>query len=124
MKSVVTLLLIAFGGAIGALARYGITILNRPGFPYGTLAVNFVGCFIMGLLARWIEIGIARSELRLFLGIGFLGALTTFSTFSFDALRMFQTNNIGIGLCYILLTNIGCLALVVSGYLLARTVWG
>jgi CrcB protein len=82
-------LAVAAGGAFGALARYLIMSLvgkaAGPGFPWGTLAVNVLGCFIMGLL---VELFAARlsvtQETRAFLQVGFLGALTTFSSFALD----------------------------------------
>ncbi|MGD9503193.1 MAG: fluoride efflux transporter CrcB [Methyloceanibacter sp.] len=84
-----TLLFVAGGGAIGASARYlaGIACgrLLGYGFPYGTLAVNVIGCLLMGLLIeamalRWT----VPNDLRAFLAVGVLGGFTTFSAFSAD----------------------------------------
>ncbi|EFP97243.1 fluoride efflux transporter CrcB [Vibrio caribbeanicus] len=86
---------IAIGGALGACARYliselCITLFGR-GFPYGTLAVNVVGSFIMGLLIAAFESELLASEpWRHVIGLGFLGALTTFSTFSMDNVLLMQ----------------------------------
>ncbi|MFY2510123.1 fluoride efflux transporter CrcB [Vibrio pectenicida] len=86
---------IALGGAFGACARYlvselCITLLGR-GFPYGTLTVNFVGSFIMGLLVAAFESEMLATEpWRQLIGLGFLGALTTFSTFSMDNVLLIQ----------------------------------
>lgn len=87
------LLAIAAGGAIGALARYGVTLLlaHRIGtsFPWGTLAVNGAGSLLLGLL-----VGLADADPRLppaakaLVGTGFCGAFTTFSTFSVETVRM------------------------------------
>ena len=88
-------LMVALGGAMGACLRFFIaeTVLNLlgRGFPYATLLVNIIGSFIMGLLYGAImqEI-IVIVPWRTFLGIGFLGALTTFSTFSLDTLLLMQ----------------------------------
>lgn len=127
MKSYLPILLVAVGGALGALARYGLSGWvqgSRIGFPTGTLVVNLLGCLIMGMLARWIDRGIAGPELRLALGIGLLGALTTFSTFSLDALRLWQHHSPGSALLYVAVSVVGCLALVALGYLATRALWG
>ncbi|QXO17427.1 MULTISPECIES: fluoride efflux transporter CrcB [Vibrio] len=87
--------LIALGGAIGACSRYlvsewCITLFGRS-FPYGTLTVNIVGSFIMGLLiAAFENEWLAPYPWRQVVGLGFLGALTTFSTFSMDNVLMMQ----------------------------------
>lgn len=87
--------LIALGGAFGACSRYLISefcilILGR-GFPFGTLVVNVIGSFIMGLLAASLHQGLITSEpWRPIIGLGFLGALTTFSTFSMDTVLLMQ----------------------------------
>ena len=86
---------IAIGGAFGACSRYLIselcvTLFGR-GFPYGTLTVNVVGSFIMGLLIAAFENEILAPEpWRQIIGLGFLGALTTFSTFSMDNVLLMQ----------------------------------
>ena len=86
---------IAIGGAFGACSRYLISefcvyILGR-GFPYGTLVVNVVGSFIMGLLIAAFENELLATEpWRQIIGLGFLGALTTFSTFSMDNVLLMQ----------------------------------
>ncbi|MHB0935331.1 MAG: fluoride efflux transporter CrcB [Armatimonadota bacterium] len=126
MRSILPILLIALGGALGALARYGLGGLvqgNRGHFPYGTLVVNILGCLVMGVLMGLVSANIAKPEHRTFLGIGFLGAFTTFSTFSFEALNLFQNHDTAGGLLYIGLTMIGCLAAVTVGYLITSAVW-
>ncbi len=86
---------IALGGAIGACSRYFVSefcvLLFGRGFPYGTLTVNVVGSFIMGLLIAAFESEILATEpWRQVIGLGFLGALTTFSTFSMDNVLLMQ----------------------------------
>lgn len=126
MKSSLPIILIALGGAVGALARYGLSGLvqgNRLGFPTGTLVVNLLGCLVMGMLARWLKVGIAPTELRYLLGLGFLGAFTTFSTFSYEALNLYINHDVSSALLYITSSLFGCLATVTLGYLLARAIW-
>ncbi len=86
---------IAVGGAFGACSRYLISelcvfLLGR-GFPYGTLTVNVVGSFFMGLLIAAFESEmLATDPWRQIIALGFLGALTTFSTFSMDNVLLMQ----------------------------------
>lgn len=85
------LILVALGGAIGAVARYCVNIfcneLLGDRFPWGTLVVNVVGCFLMGWLFHAATVSAAISDAaRLMIGTGFLGALTTFSTFSMQTI--------------------------------------
>ena len=87
--------MIAAGGASGACLRFFISetmlkLLGR-GFPFGTLAVNILGSLLIGILYGLIERGIiTASPAKTLIGIGFLGALTTFSTFSMDSLVLLQ----------------------------------
>ena len=88
-------LFVALGGAIGASLRYGINGLVMSwmgkGFPYGTLTVNVIGSFFLGLLFSLIEHGIVSDiAWRSFLSVGLFGAFTTFSTFSLDSLLLLQ----------------------------------
>jgi CrcB protein len=90
----VTLVYVALGGALGALARYGISgwVYDRMGeaFPWGTLVVNVLGCLLIGAAARWLQVSAASPAVRPFLMIGLLGAFTTFSTFSYEAVALVQ----------------------------------
>jgi CrcB protein len=85
--------LIGLGGCIGAVARYGLSGLvhryTNSAFPYGTLVVNVVGCFFIGAFLYYIESrGGLSPQLRLFAGIGVLGAFTTFSTFGYETIEL------------------------------------
>ena len=126
MRSFLPLILIAAGGALGALARYGLGGLvqgNRLDFPIGTLAVNLLGCLAMGFLGRWLHTGLAGADLRLLLGIGFLGAFTTFSTFSFEAMSLFRAHSPLPAIGYLFASVLGCLFTFSIGYLAARAIW-
>jgi len=86
------LLLVAAGGAIGAVARYGVGLGAARwlglAFPWGTLAVNIVGGLAMGLLAA--RTGPDQEALRLALGVGVLGGFTTFSAFSLETVKLME----------------------------------
>jgi len=88
------LLIVGAGGFVGAVLRYGaqVAVVGRAGlFPLGTLLVNVVGCFGLGLLAAWLDERPDLSpEWRLALGTGLFGALTTFSTFGVETLDLWR----------------------------------
>ncbi|MCB1490702.1 MAG: fluoride efflux transporter CrcB [Rhodobiaceae bacterium] len=98
-------LAVALGGACGAMCRHavgGVTLrLMGPGFPWGTLTVNVVGSFIMGvaiaLFARYVH---ATNELRLLVATGFLGGFTTFSAFSLDTVLLFERGAVTTAVAY------------------------
>lgn len=95
MHTATIYIFIALGGASGACLRYFLSQLMLQwfgkGFPFGTLLVNLVGSFFLGFLYSLLEHGQLEAALwRTTIGIGFLGALTTFSTFSVDTLMLFQ----------------------------------
>lgn len=90
-----TVLAIAVGGAVGAVGRYWFTTLVQTmtggGFPWGTLAVNVLGSALLGLLVSLMAFTWSPSpEIRVFLTVGFLGAATTFSAFSFEIVLMME----------------------------------
>ena len=118
-------LAIALGGALGAMARHGVSTLifdaSSQKFPYATLSVNVLGSFIMGVLfVVIIEKGLLPSEMRTVLMVGFLGAFTTFSTFSLDALGLWQNGHLFLALIYALGTVFLCLAAVATAVWLTR----
>lgn len=84
----------ALGGAAGALARYGvggwIHELTGASFPWGTMTVNVVGCFALGLVTPLLQASIATPEARAFVAVGLLGGFTTFSTFSYETVALVQ----------------------------------
>ena len=92
MKGFVDVLWVGFGGFVGSSLRYALSgwVHRLPGtstFPYGTLAVNVVGCLLLGFLGGWAEHRQALApSTRLFVMIGVLGGFTTFSTFAYETL--------------------------------------
>lgn len=121
-------LAVAAGGAIGAAARYGVSVLAArllgPAFPWGTLAANILGCFAMGMLVSWF-VGREQSlmALRAFLGVGLLGGFTTFSTFAFDVVTLYRDRTVALAAAYLLasvvLSVIGLIAGLAAGRLSA-----
>lgn len=120
------LLIVAAGGAIGACLRHltGLAALRLlgPGFPWGTLAVNIVGSFAMGvfieLLARRLE---ASIELRLLIATGLLGGFTTFSAFSLDAVVLWERGELASAIGYIAASVILAIGALVAGLILTRS---
>ena len=123
MKS---LLYVAMGGALGAVMRYGISSgiyswFGR-GFPYGTLVVNLIGSFAIGIFSiLLIEKFNVSHELRLALVVGVLGALTTFSTFSWDTLDLMQQGLMQRAFLNVLLNVVLCITAAWAGAQLARS---
>jgi len=94
------LLWVGIGGFIGSVCRYSVNsviqrLLSQPLFPYGTLAVNLIGCFLIGFLGGMSDIRHYFSpELRLLVFMGALGGFTTFSTFGYESFNMARNGNI------------------------------
>ncbi|MEK9902126.1 MAG: CrcB family protein, partial [Rhodospirillaceae bacterium] len=93
------------------------------GFPWGTLAVNILGSFVMGALVHIMAVSWSVSpELRALLTVGGLGAFTTFSTFSLDAVALYERGQLMLAAGYVLASVIGALGALVLGIRLARLV--
>ena len=117
------LLLIVFG-ALGTLARYGLQglVQYRTGtmFPTGTLAVNLVGCFLLGGVAQYALHRLTiPPEWRIALTIGFFGAFTTFSTFGYETVKMLEDAEWAKAALYVGASVLGGLLAVVAGMRLA-----
>lgn len=118
-----SLVLIALGGAIGAVARYGLSglIQERAGFfPLGTLVVNVLGSFLLGFAFRYLEAVVVHPELRLAVTVGLLGAFTTFSTFSYEAVGLVQDGDWGRAGAYVLGSVVLGLLAVLGGLAVAN----
>ena len=99
------ILLIAIGGALGAVARYGVSgwVQNATGvtFPWGTMAVNVTGSLLLGVVIRILADVTTPPHWRAFLAIGFLGAYTTFSTLTFEAAQLLRDREWGAAMGYV-----------------------
>lgn len=123
----IKILAIASGGAIGAVLRYmisnGTHMLVGRGFPYGTLMVNVVGSLGMGILyVLFLERLTIGPKWRAALQIGFLGALTTFSTFSMETMLLFENGEAQKALVNILLSVVLCLGATWAGMIIGRQI--
>jgi len=120
------ILLVMLGGSLGALSRYGVSLLAIKlfgiKFPWGTLIVNLSGCFLIGLAFAWSErgLGIMNPSLRLFFMTGYLGALTTFSTFGLETVTSYQGRQFLVSIANILANNVVGIALVFLGMVAGR----
>ena len=118
---------IASGGAIGALMRFWVSnwtyqVFGRN-FPYGTLMVNVLGSLLMGFLFIWLtERAAVSAEWRGIILVGFLGAFTTFSTFSIETFNLIQGGELGKAMLNILLSVVLCLAAAWIGVIAGRQI--
>jgi CrcB protein len=109
-------LLVALGSALGGMSRfYAANLIGRaagPAFPWGTFAVNVLGCLCVGALAACFEPGSPlhlRTDLRALAIVGFLGGFTTFSAFSLEAVQLLQRGQPGVAIVYVLASLVSCL---------------
>jgi fluoride exporter len=118
------LLCVAGGGAFGALARFGIStwVMSRFGaaFPWGTLAVNLIGCLLIGLFSTLLGAWPGQEQLKPLVITGFLGAMTTFSTFSLESWQHLEQGRVMVAATNIIVSCVLGLALVALGLRLGR----
>jgi CrcB protein len=119
-------LYIGLGGFLGANARYLVSRATLrwlgPGFPYGTLFINFSGSMLLGFFLVWTtDRVLSPYNLRLFLAIGFCGAYTTFSSYSYETFALFEQGHHWMAATNFLSNNLLALAGVVLGAMLARS---
>ena len=114
-----TTLLVALGGTLGVLSRYGITrlTLHSDALIWATVAINVAGSFLLGLLAaeHWFS-----RDVREALGVGFLGGFTTFSTFSVQVVLDVDGGAVGRAAAYLVASVAGGIVGAAAGYVLGR----
>lgn len=120
-------LLVFLGAGIGGALRHGVNVgcarYCGTAFPYGTLTVNIVGSFMMGVLAGWLAFKVDEGwsqPLRLFLTTGILGGFTTFSAFSLDAVMMWERGQAGGAIGYVAASVVLSIAGLAAGLALVR----
>lgn len=106
-------LAVAVGGALGAMSRYAVAAYMVPvsadRFPWGTLAVNVLGCFLVGIVyVVTVEKGLLNPEWRLLLMTGFLGAFTTFSAFALESVQLWQYGQMLNAMIYVAVSVFAC----------------
>ena len=120
----IPILLVAVGGALGAVARYLVAtaFAHRLGaqWPWGTLFINLSGCVLISLFLGAGSERMADSNLRYLLPIGFVGAYTTFSTYEYETMRLFQLGRGTGALAYVAASNLLGFAAVCAGAWLGR----
>lgn len=121
-------LIVAAGGALGAALRHWTTLaaqrLFGAGFPWGTLAVNVIGSFLMGVIVEYIARRFGTGNgFRLFLATGLLGGYTTFSAFSLDAVDLWERGGAAPAAGYVAASVLASIAALAAGLALARAVF-
>ncbi|WP_329013238.1 fluoride efflux transporter CrcB [Streptomyces sp. NBC_01601] len=121
-------LLVIVGGMAGAPLRYltdrAVQKRHDAVFPWGTLAVNVLGCLVLGLLTGAVTAGAASSHVQLLIGTGLCGALTTYSTFSYETLRLTETGSRFLAAANVAASVAAGLGAAFVGTALAEAVWG
>lgn len=118
-------LLVAGGAVVGALLRWALSAALSRGFPTGTLLVNAVGSFLLaflvfgGLAGGWLS-----EPLRLFLGVGLLGAFTTMSAFAYDTIAYLEAGDMRLAVLNVLANPVLSLGSAGAGWWAARGIWG
>ena len=116
--------MVMLGGAVGALLRYLVSgwVYDWLGaaFPWGTLAVNLIGCFVIGFMWQLFEERALSPQTRAMLFTGGLGAFTTFSTYGLESTSLFRDGQTGLGLTNMLVSNVIGILFVILGSMLAR----
>jgi len=124
---ITSMIQVAIGGAIGAVGRYltGVAAVRvmGHGYPWGTLTVNIVGSFLMGVLIVVLMTRDGGMRVAPLLMTGMLGGFTTFSAFSLDALTLFERGHVGQAALYVIASVVFSLLAIFLGVMIARGIW-
>ena len=114
---------VAIAGAAGALSRYGIGLAIGPQlFPWATLGINLTGSFALAFVLTWGMAGHLSTDASTALAVGFLGAYTTFSTFSFETFTLGRTDRTASAVVYVVVSVLGGILAAWAGFRLGRAV--
>lgn len=118
---------IAFGGSLGAVARFmaarAVYRFTGTFFPWGTLVVNVLGCLVIGFLYDLFERTTLSPEMKSFCTIGFLGAFTTFSTYSIETLNLFRDGEFKLGAANMIASNVLGIIAAIFGLMASRVLF-
>lgn len=124
-------LIVAAGGGLGAMARYGLGLVvgrwaPNAAWPWSTFLANIAGGLCMGLLVGWLAMrgGAQQEAIRLFAAVGVLGGFTTFSAYSLEAVMMIERRQIGLAAAYVGLSVVVAMAALFVGLTIARRAFG
>lgn len=120
---------VAGGGFLGALARFGMGqyfagLVQSSGFPWGTLVVNLLGCFVLSLfLTVTLDLFLINPLIRVGFSTGFLGAFTTFSTFSLEMIQLIRAQQYWYAGLYLFCSMVLCIAMAALGFMVTRGIF-
>ena len=124
-------LLVFLGAGIGGAVRHGVNLgcarYCGAAFPWGTLSINVIGSFLMGIFAAWLAFRVGEGwsqPVRLFLTTGILGGFTTFSTFSLDAVLLWERGAAGPAFLYVAASAVASIGALVAGLAIVRALMG
>lgn len=124
-RTMTKLLFLAIGGATGAVLRYSVSLATArymgEAMPWGTLMVNVIGAFCIGVLSGLFEGTDMSHNMKLLLFVGLLGAFTTFSAYSLESFNLFREGQVKMALSNILINNAACITMVFTGFLIASS---
>ena len=120
-----SILLVGLGSFVGGSLRYAISLLMKnicpSGFPWGTLAVNLIGCFVIGMaFALFSKCNSISSNWYLFIATGICGGFTTFSAFANESMQMLQAGQLGAFISYVAISVIAGIGLAALGYAIIK----
>jgi len=125
----ISIFVVAVGGAIGAAMRYSISLFLvaeksvSTGFPYNTLVVNLTGSFFAGFIYSFFSRMNIPENIKLFIIVGMLGAFTTFSAFSLENIKLLKSGALKIAVINIAASNLFGIMLAAAGYFIARQIF-
>ncbi len=129
LETLQKLLIVAFGGSIGSVMRYLLSgfaqdLSGSFAFPFGTMAVNLTGCFVIGVLSYFADArGVLNTEIRILLFAGLMGGFTTFSTFGNETINLIRDRQLVFAAANVCISVIGGLLLVWAGRTAAHLIW-